>query len=80
MRMIRCAAAVIQPVALGVEVIRCLKACNLTFTKGSVGCMVRLCSVLFFLFIVTFFSFADLWWDRAHVGPITVKDYGFGPT
>ncbi len=48
MRMIRCAAAVIQPVALGVEVIRCLKACNLTFTKGSVGCMVRLCSVLCF--------------------------------
>ncbi len=78
MRMIRCAAAVIQPVALGVEVIRCLKACNLTFTKGSVGCMVRLCSVFFIYF--NHFSSADLWWDRAHVGPITVKDYGFGPT
>ncbi len=36
MRMIRCVAAVMQPVALGVEVISCLKACDFKFTKGNV--------------------------------------------
>lgn len=45
MRMIRCVAAVTQPVAFGVEVIRYVKACNFKLAKVHV-CVVICFSVL----------------------------------
>jgi len=68
MRIIRCVTAVIQHVALGVDGISKLKVCELSLRK------------LMFIWsfaLVFSLSSADWRWDRASVGPITVKDRGF---